>query len=126
MAFFVYILLCSDRSYYVGHTENMEQRIAEHRAQKHSGYTAHRLPVEVVYCQDFGSRDEALMAERQIKGWRRSKKEALINNDWQIIKELSNLKKRSHPSTQPSRKASAGKQAGRLLLSKDEGSGRTE
>ncbi len=92
MAFFVYILLCNDKSYYVGHTENMEQRIADHMAQKHSGYTADRLPVQVVYCQDFGSRDEALIAERQIKGWRRSKKEALINNDWQTIKELSNFK----------------------------------
>jgi predicted GIY-YIG superfamily endonuclease len=93
MAFFVYILLCSDNSYYVGHTDNIEQRISQHKLKACSGYTATRLPVTVVFVQDFGSRDEALIAERQIKGWSRKKKEALIKSDWATIIKLSNTKK---------------------------------
>ena len=81
--FFVYILKCSDGSYYAGHTDNLELRIAAHDNGSFSGgYTAERLPVSVVYVQDFQTRDEAFAAERQIKGWSRRKKEALIEKDW--------------------------------------------
>ena len=90
--FFVYMLRCNDESYYVGHTDDLEKRIAEHNEGKMSGYTKTRLPVNVVYSQDFCARDEALIAERQIKGWSRKKKEALIKNDWNMIKILSNQK----------------------------------
>jgi len=85
--FFVYMLECSDGSYYVGHTDDIDRRISEHTQGKINGYTASRLSV---YVQDFGARDEALIAERQIKGWSRKKKEALIKNDWIAIKRLSN------------------------------------
>ena len=90
--FFVYILQCSDGSYYVGYTDNIEARIAEHKAAKYAGYTSSRLPVKVVYVQFFGSRDEAIIAERQIKGWTRKKKEALIRQDWRQLVYLSNCK----------------------------------
>ena len=79
--FYVYILKCSDGSYYVGHTDNLEIRISEHNLKKYSGYTSSRLPVELMFHQEFYSRDEAFNAERKIKGWRRSKKEALIKKE---------------------------------------------
>jgi predicted GIY-YIG superfamily endonuclease len=83
------MLKCSDDSYYVGLTNNLEQRIAEHNNKQASYFTATRLPVEVVFSQDFSTKDEALIIERQIKGWSRKKKEALINKDWKKITSLS-------------------------------------
>jgi tRNA/rRNA methyltransferase len=88
--FFVYMLICSDGSYYIGHTDNIEKRIAEHHDGSIKGYTQSRLPVNVVYIKDFATRDEALIVERQIKGWSRKKKDALIRDDWNMIKKLSN------------------------------------
>lgn len=90
--FYVYILRCNDASYYVGHTDNIEQRISEHKLKLCSGYTASRLPVDLVFVQEFANRDEAIAAERAIKGWRRSKKEALIKGDIKTLIELSNKK----------------------------------
>ena len=92
MAFYIYILSCIDNSYYVGHTDNIDQRISEHNIGLYSGYTSTRLPIKVLHVQEFGTRDEAIIAERQIKGWNRKKKEALINGDWETIKLLSNKK----------------------------------
>jgi predicted GIY-YIG superfamily endonuclease len=79
--FFVYILRCADGSYYVGHTDNLEQRIAEHRHAVYPCYTSSRLPIEVVFQQEFESRISALEAERKIKNWSRKKKEAFIDGD---------------------------------------------
>lgn len=87
--FYVYILKCSDGSYYAGHTDNIEKRIAEHVAGSCSGYTQTRLPIELVYAQGFASRDEAFNAEHQIKRWSRKKKEALIENNWSSLKLLA-------------------------------------
>ena len=86
MYFHVYILLCSDGSYYTGHTENLEKRLSEHEQGFYEGYTASRLPVRLVYVESIGSRDEAIEAERKIKGWSRKKKELLITHGWQGIK----------------------------------------
>ncbi len=86
----VYILRCSDDSYYTGHTDCIERRISEHKQGLIAGYTASRLPVKVVYVEVLGSRYEALAAERRIKGWTRKKKEALIQQDWQRLVSLSN------------------------------------
>ncbi len=88
--FFVYMLMCNDEAYYIGHTDDIERRIAEHNDGSIKGYTQTRLPVKVVYVKDFATRDEALIAERQIKGWSRKKKEALICDNWDLIKKLSN------------------------------------
>jgi len=88
--FHVYILKCSDGSYYTGHTEFIDKRISEHRQGIVAGYTASRLPIEVVYIETFGTRYEALAAERRIKGWTRKKKEALIAYDWKKLVYLSN------------------------------------
>ena len=84
--FFVYLLRCADDSYYVGHTDELEQRVAQHQAGEVDGYTHERRPVELVWSQETASRDEALSAERRIKGWGRAKKEALIAGDWDAIK----------------------------------------
>ncbi len=87
MSFHTYMLLCADGSYYVGHTDNVEQRIAQHHAGEYPGYTRRRRPVTLVWSQDFATRDEAFAAERQIKGWARDKKEALTRSDWKTIQQ---------------------------------------
>ncbi len=89
MSFYIYILRCLDGSYYTGHTEDLEIRIAEHQAGMLAGYTKKRLPVELVFSDEFPCRDDALDREKQIKGWSRAKKEALIAGDWEKLKELS-------------------------------------
>jgi predicted GIY-YIG superfamily endonuclease len=85
----VYILRCHDNSYYKGHTENLERRVAEHQAGESATYTAARLPVTLVFAQEFASRDEALTCERQIKGWSRKKKEAMLRGDWAEVSRLA-------------------------------------
>ena len=89
--FYVYILKCADGSYYTGHTDNLENRLIEHKQGLINGYTSQKLPVALVYHKIFGTRDDAFNAERQIKGWNRKKKEALINKNWNLLKMLSNL-----------------------------------
>jgi putative endonuclease len=89
MAFFAYILLCADNSYYTGHTEDLDHRIAEHQVGRSGGYTRNRRPVRLVWSQDFPTRYEALSAERQIKGWSRAKKDALIRGDWERLSLLA-------------------------------------
>jgi predicted GIY-YIG superfamily endonuclease len=88
--FYVYILRCNDGSYYVGHTDNMEARFSAHQ-QRHypCSYTAKRLPVKLVFVHATSSRDEALIVERQIKTWSRKKKEALIAEDFELLKSIS-------------------------------------
>ena len=76
--FFNYMLLCSDKSYYVGHTDNLDQRMTQHASGAGSGYTATRQPVQLVWFEEFPTRDEAKAVEAQIKKWNRRKKEALI------------------------------------------------
>ncbi|MCH8224612.1 MAG: GIY-YIG nuclease family protein [Chloroflexi bacterium] len=89
MGFYVYILRCSDRTYYTGHTDNLEAREAAHQAGQIIGYTSRRMPVSLVFSEEFPTRYDALERERQIKGWSRRKKEALINKDWDALTALS-------------------------------------
>ena len=89
MSFRAYLLRCADGSYYAGHTDDLDSRIKTHEAGDMPGYTQNRRPVTLVWSQEFGSRDEALAAEQQIKGWSRKKKEALIDGDWETISRLS-------------------------------------
>jgi putative endonuclease len=87
---FVYMLRCHDGSYYVGCTNaSLEYRMAEHDAGKFGGYTATRRPVTLVFSQECQRITDAIAAERQIKGWSRAKKEALIRGDFERIKELA-------------------------------------
>ena len=96
MSFWVYILRCADNSYYTGHTDNLEGRIAKHQTGETQGYTSTRLPVKLVFSEQFPTREEALTCERQIKGWGRNKKEALMRGDWA---EVSRLARRGNPSS---------------------------
>ncbi len=89
MAFWAYILHCADGSYYTGHTDHLENRIADHQHGRLRGYTINRRPIRLVWSQDFPSRHEALQAERQIKGWSRAKKKALIEGRWDEISRLA-------------------------------------
>src|SRR4030042_6153215 len=97
MSFWVYILECADGSYYVGHTDNLEKRMAEHEQNIIKCYTSSRLPVKLVFCSEFPGRDEAFVRERQIKRWSRRKKRALIEEDW--IKLVKYSREKIHPST---------------------------
>ncbi len=87
----VYILKCFDGSHYTGSAVDLEKRIAEHMAGT-------RLPVELVFAYEMPTIFEAFLRERQIKGWARRKKEALINGDWDKLIEYSKSKGRD-PST---------------------------
>ena len=89
MPFWVYILECSDGSYYTGHTDNLELRIGMHREGKIDGYTATRLPVTLVFSEQFVTRLEALEMEMRIKGWSRKKKEAVMRGDWKEVQRLA-------------------------------------
>ena len=90
MSFWVYILRCADDSYYTGHTDNLEQRIAQHNQGYFTTcYTYKRRPLTLVFSQDFVTRDEALASEQQIKGWSRKKKEAMMQGDWAEVSRLA-------------------------------------
>jgi predicted GIY-YIG superfamily endonuclease len=92
--FWIYMLRCSDTSFYVGHTDDLERRIAQHHDGALPCYTLSRRPLQLVYSQEFGTREEALTVERKVKGWSRAKKEALIVGDWQAINRLGRGKHR--------------------------------
>jgi putative endonuclease len=95
MSFWVYILRCADGSYYTGHTDNLEKRIGEHETGAiASCYTFKRRPLQLVFSQDCATREEALAAEQQIKGWSRKKKEAMMRGDWTEVSRLA----KSHTS----------------------------
>jgi putative endonuclease len=94
MGAWLYILLCADGSHYVGTTRgSLDRRFAEHQSGTFGGYTARRRPVTLVYQQEFARITDAIEAERQVKGWRRAKKEALIRGDFKLLSALS---RRSH------------------------------
>jgi len=104
MSAYLYILRCRDGSYYVGTTQaSLEQRIAQHDAGTFDGYTARRRPVMLVFHEHFDRITDAIAAERQVKGWRRDKKEALIRGDYETLRELSvAYEKRGMSNVRPS------------------------
>ena len=87
--FYIYMLECADGSYYVGHTDDLEKRMALHDSGSCAGYTAQRRPVRLVFADEFSSRDDAIQRERQLKGWSRAKKQALIRGDWEAVHRLA-------------------------------------
>lgn len=101
MTAFVYLLRCSDGRYYVGSTRSsLERRVSEHNAGHLGGFTKSRCPVELVFSQSFERIDDAVAAERQLKGWSRAKKEALIRGDTEALVKLSKSRTEyPHPST---------------------------
>jgi putative endonuclease len=97
---YVYILRCNDASYYVGSAtgSDLTPRIDQHNAGTFEGYTARRRPVTLVWSEYFDRITDGIGVERQLKGWSRAKKEALIQSDWETIQMLS--RRRSGRATQ--------------------------
>ena len=94
--FYVYILKCSDNSFYTGVTNNIELRFQQHeQGIDSSAYTYSRRPLELVFLNTFKYIDKAIAFEKQIKGWSRKKKEAIINDNWEDLKKLSICKNNS-------------------------------
>jgi len=88
--FYVYILECADGTYYVGVTNNVGRRFIEHTSGKHeNSFTFRKRPLKLVYCREFNKPMVAIKYEKQIKGWTRSKKEALIRGDFEELHELA-------------------------------------
>jgi putative endonuclease len=85
----VYILLCATGHYYVGSTTDLGQRVEQHQSGMASSYTSRRMPVELVFWMEFPTILEAARAEKQIKDWSHSKKDALISGDLSRLKELA-------------------------------------
>ncbi len=84
----IYILECADGSSYTGNARNLESRLYQHQIGEGDSWKKGRLPVKLVFCQCMPSKEDAYLAEQQIKGWSKSKKNALINRDWELIKYL--------------------------------------
>ncbi|CAN5254690.1 GIY-YIG nuclease family protein [soil metagenome] len=89
MAAWAYMLRCRDGSYYVGCTTDLDGRMGHHEAGTYEGYTSARLPVELVWADEFQFLDDAIAAERRVKGWSRAKKEALMRSDWRRVQTLA-------------------------------------
>lgn len=97
----VYIVECSDGSYYAGATTNLEQRVGQHNAGTFDGYTSSRRAVKLLWSQEFTDIRDAIEAERKLKEWTRFKKEALMRGNFELLHELSRStyakKKQEHP-----------------------------
>ena len=91
MGAFVYMLKCSDDSYYVGSAagDDLSVRIAQHQSGAYPGYTWSRRPVRLAWSEHFDRITDAIALERQIKGWSRAKKEALIESDWSAVQQFA-------------------------------------
>ena len=98
MSFWVYILKCADGSYYTGHSDDLEIRLAQHETGTFPRcYTFTRRPLKLFFAQQTDSRVQAVETEMQIKKWSRAKKEALAANDWAQLSELA----KRHGSRRP-------------------------
>ncbi|WCT10895.1 GIY-YIG nuclease family protein [Mucilaginibacter jinjuensis] len=92
--YFVYILICNDNSYYTGITNNLERRLFEHEnGENPQCYTYKKRPVKLVFQERFTDVNQAIAFEKQVKGWRRDKKEAIINGNWSLLPQLAKTAK---------------------------------
>jgi predicted GIY-YIG superfamily endonuclease len=90
MAYYLYMVRCRDASIYAGIAEDVAYRVWEHNAGKIDGcYTQPRRPVQLIYTEEYADRDQAFRRERQLKGWSRAKKEALVKGDLERLRWLS-------------------------------------
>jgi putative endonuclease len=85
----MYILECCDHSYYVGSTKDLKRRLSQHQEGKGSVYTSGRLPVKLVYCEEYDRVADAFYREKQVQGWTRRKREALINGTPELLPVLA-------------------------------------
>lgn len=82
MSYYVYIILCSNGKYYVGHSHNIEKRFDRHLDKSGAKFTAQNKPIRILWKQEFATEIESIKREKQIKGWTRQKKEKLIQGIW--------------------------------------------
>jgi putative endonuclease len=99
MTFWAYMLHCRGGYFYVGHTDNLERRIAQHETGALAGFASDHRPFKLVWCEAFPTRLQALEAERKLKGWSRAKKMALIRGDWDDVSRLASGKGRASTSS---------------------------
>ncbi len=92
---YMYILKCVDGSFYTGSTTNLARRLTQHQTGEGANYTKKRLPVQLVYYEEYPRIDEAFYREKQVQGWGRKKKQALINGTPELLPELAKCKNKS-------------------------------
>ena len=88
----MYILECADGSYYVGSTKNLEQRLFQHQEGIGAKYTSRRLPVKLVYSEEYSRVSEAFAREKQVQNWSRAKRKALIDGQYESLPALAKKK----------------------------------
>ena len=93
---YMYILRCADDSYYTGSTKHLERRLSQHQTGKGANHTKKRLPVELIYFEEFNRIDRAFYREKQVQGWNRKKKEALINGTPDKLNEFAECQNETH------------------------------
>jgi len=97
----MYILECADGTYYTGSTWHLEQRLAEHQTGVGAYFTHKRLPVKLIYFEEFARIEDAFFREKQVQGWSHTKKQALIEKNYQKVHELAECRNKSHFSNAP-------------------------
>ena len=97
---YMYILLCVNGNYYTGSTKDLELRLKQHQCGEGANYTKKHLPVKLMYFEEFSRIDDAFYREKQVQGWSRKKKEALINGATDKLHELAKcMNESSHNAT---------------------------
>lgn len=86
---YMYILECADGTYYTGSTKDVLYRLQQHQNREGANYTKERLPVKLLYYEEYDRIDEAFLREKQVQGWSRKKKKALIDGEFDKLPELS-------------------------------------
>lgn len=95
---YMYILECCDGSFYTGSTTHLEARLSQHQNGEGANFTASRLPVKLVYYEEYERIDEAFSREKQVQGWSRAKKLAMINGKFEQLTIQAECKNESHSS----------------------------
>jgi len=93
---YMYILQCANGNYYTGSTKNLEKRLAQHQNGEGANFTKKHLPVKLIYFEEHQRIDKAFYREKQVQGWSRAKKEALINAQPEKLHKLAECKNKSH------------------------------
>ncbi|MDM7926903.1 MAG: GIY-YIG nuclease family protein [bacterium] len=102
---YVYILECADKTYYTGSSWDLEKRLWQHQNGQGANHTKKRLPVKLVFCQEFERMDEAFHREKQVQGWSHAKKKALIAGGFDEIQKLAKCRNISHSDNDPRKSA---------------------
>jgi putative endonuclease len=97
----MYILKCNDDSYYTGSTVDLLRRFKEHQAGEGANHTKKRLPVALIYFEEYTRIDKAFYREKQVQGWSRKKKEALIRGEPHLLPKLAECENGTHHKNKP-------------------------